>query len=329
MRLAGARGPWRRAHLAMDTDRPCGSRSGSLVSPLPPRPSAVASRVPEVFRFPSALSMRTSSPSLLFRALPFALVFRPSLLGSVHTSQHARCEMCLSPLHRRARSASTPGMAACHPFGLEGSTFEVLFRPRGFSPPRRFPPLLESRACCIPLPILGFSAFPSCSPGRRPGRSSAFPRCRIRTPRRNPLPTAAPHRCGRCPRAVLPRPPPRLGRFHRWDWLCRGGRTGSVGFEALLRRRVWCLSPAVAGVRDPLLPGLCFSSRSFATIGGPASRRRVTSALAGTRRWLRSHPTTRPKPRGERHRRRSGGGGNRARRAGSWTAWPIRGLSRR
>jgi hypothetical protein len=36
----------------------------------------------------------------------------------------------------------------------------VPFRPRGFSPPRRFPPSSRCGHCCSPLPILGFTVFP-------------------------------------------------------------------------------------------------------------------------------------------------------------------------
>jgi len=36
---------------------------------------------------------------------------------------------------------------------------EVMFRPRGFSPPRRVSPRKGSQACCILQPTLGFAAF--------------------------------------------------------------------------------------------------------------------------------------------------------------------------
>jgi hypothetical protein len=35
-------------------------------------------------------------------------------------------------------------------------------RPRGFSPPRRVPPPPQPRACCVPLPTMGFTGFPFC-----------------------------------------------------------------------------------------------------------------------------------------------------------------------
>jgi hypothetical protein len=84
------------------------------------------------------------------------------------------------PLHRhRFRSPLPRGLAAplrqrgCHPLRM--------FRPRGFSPPRRLPPPVVSRACCIPLPILGFVAFPS--PSTRITRPEGPPRLDRRLPR--------------------------------------------------------------------------------------------------------------------------------------------------
>jgi len=44
-------------------------------------------------------------------------------------------------------------------FGLEATSSEVLFRPRGFSPPRRFSPRDGSQVCCTLQPVLGFAAF--------------------------------------------------------------------------------------------------------------------------------------------------------------------------
>jgi len=151
----------------METDDPTGLRSGLLVSPLPPRPSLLPAGSPRYsasrprFGFPkepSAADLLTLAPLQSITGRPG----RKDLLSwvSVHIFRHACWKMCLSPLHRHARKASTPATTASRRFGSEGSTPEFPFRPRGFAPPRRFPPLHESRACCIPLPILGFSAFP-------------------------------------------------------------------------------------------------------------------------------------------------------------------------
>jgi hypothetical protein len=43
--------------------------------------------------------------------------------------------------------------------GLEATSLEVTFRPRGFAPPRRFSPRNGSQVCCTLQPALGFAAF--------------------------------------------------------------------------------------------------------------------------------------------------------------------------
>jgi len=188
-----------------------GARCGSLVSPTPSSTFAChqvrprGCRSPSAVRSPKGPCVRTSSPSLLSGAVPIALAngCRPSLLGSVRTSEHACSKMRLSPLHRHAREASTPATTASRRFGLEGSTPEVPFRPRGFSPPRRFPPLHELRACCIPLPILGSTAFPLWSSPPEDWDALLFSRDAGPYPSKNSSPTAGARHRARCPLAVL------------------------------------------------------------------------------------------------------------------------------
>jgi hypothetical protein len=55
------------------------------------------------------------------------------------------------PLLRHGRCASTPSDVAAA-FGPTGTTRRIAFRPRGFSPPRRFAPHPGFQACCIPVP---------------------------------------------------------------------------------------------------------------------------------------------------------------------------------
>jgi len=190
------------------------ARAGRAVGrwslPRPPRPWPVAGLALEgaaphpPVRSPKGPSVRTSSPSLLSGAVPIALanVYRPSLLGSVRTSEHACSEMRLSPLHRRACEASTPATTASRRFGLEGSTPEVPFRPRGFSPPRRLPPLHELRACCIPLPILGSTAFPLLVSRSEDRDAPQLPRSAGPYPSKESSPTAGTRHRVRCPLAV-------------------------------------------------------------------------------------------------------------------------------
>jgi hypothetical protein len=121
------------------------------------------------------------------------------------------------------------------------------FRPRGLTPPRRFPPLRESRACCIPLPILGFAAFLTTRPPTRcrsSGRSTvAFPATRP-TPRRTPLADS---------RTASPQPlPPR-----------RSARRRAVDLEAFLRHRVRSAEPPLPEIRTLSFLGFYSPSRSY------------------------------------------------------------------
>jgi len=161
--------------------------------PLPVRPSA-----PRRDRACEPPHLR-SSPEPYRSPWPIP---RPSLLGSVRTSRPRDQEMRLSPLHRPARAASTPATTASRRFGLEGATPEVPFRPRGFSPPRRLPPLHESRACCIPLPILGSTAFPLWSARPEGWVALSFPRDAGPYPSKDSSPTAGARHRARCPLAV-------------------------------------------------------------------------------------------------------------------------------
>jgi hypothetical protein len=112
-----------------------------------------------------------------------------------------------------------------------------MFRPRGFSPPRRFPPPEDAWACCIPLPILGFIGFP-----RRARRASVrrgFPA--DATPSRAfPTRTAVPA----SPRAVA------LMSFPG----CVPGATGSCATSRPCSvRAVRCDGPPLPAGQGPLL----------------------------------------------------------------------------
>lgn len=141
----------------------------------------------------------------------------------------------------------------------------VLFRPRGFAPPRRLPPHADSWACCIPLPIRVRRVSAPCPPlaaraireddlALRPV-SLGLSRCALHTPRRSPP------RCSRVA-SLRPLPPRRCA--------CARGlsednfRSPTLDLEALLRVRVRsdrCLLP---GADRPLLPWASFPSRVLA-----------------------------------------------------------------
>jgi len=184
--------------------------AGPWLSPLPPWPWVLPDPAFEVFRCrPGRPIARIGSPGLLGLPLPFkAASDHPDRLAPA-SSRGIR----LSPLHRLALARSLPAriaarlrpLAASRPIP-RGTGSGVSFRPRGFAPPRRFPPLRKVRACCIPLPTLGFVAFP----GYRDPRT-----CRSSSERALPFPAtpfipfeecpslvAAPRHRGRCPLAV-------------------------------------------------------------------------------------------------------------------------------
>jgi hypothetical protein len=198
-----------------------------------------------------------------------------SWVPSAHPS-HVSSEMRLSPLHRHARAASTPATTACRRFGPEGATPEVPFHPRGFSPPRRFPPLHESRACCIPLPILGSTAFLLVVSRSEDRDSPPLPRDAGPYPSKNSSPTAGTRHRVRCPLAVLC-PITAASRLFPLPF-------AGLPWWADRERRLRGLAPSSSLVssrrcrlvNDPLLPGLRSFSRSFVVAGDPVSCRVVS-----------------------------------------------------
>jgi hypothetical protein len=104
------------------------------------------------------------------------------------------------PLLRHSQCASTPGSKLPSAARCQARRS---FRPRGFSPPRRFAPHAGSRACCIPLPDRG-------SPRFQPTQTRAGPEGRrwttVPSPRRGSHPSKSfprrqplPHHCGPLP----------------------------------------------------------------------------------------------------------------------------------
>jgi len=183
------------------------------------------------------------------------------LSGLFHTAKHACFVMCLSPLHRRALEASTPGMAACHPFGSEGSTLRN--------------PVPSSWFCATSMvsSASGVAGLlhPAADPGvhrvsvplapmkpERPTLSrDAGPTLR-RNPRRKPLCVTA----DLALLAVLSGSPPTLDRFHCW----RSGSELVGGSGASASRPCSVVGSGVSSgllptPRDPFLPGLLSSSR--------------------------------------------------------------------
>jgi len=156
----------------------------------------------------------------------------------------------------------------------------------------------RSRACCIPLPILGFAAFPANRrlPSANPANRTCFvdaltlPRDAFHTPRRTPL---ADSRTA-SPRPLPPRRSPRSHLRTSFASVARGALRSpfdqDVDLEALLRRRVRSACTAVAGDAAPC------PSMGFVPLQGPSTRRSPRPA----REPRRCHPegrfTTGPAP---------------------------------
>jgi hypothetical protein len=162
---------------------PVGQSRSSLVlvgHPTGPEVSSIIAVFPSVLLRPTSTGPRElrSSPEFLFqcpgRWFPtLSLGIRP---GFAHHCRHC-CrsgtrEPDLSAPPSTSSPASTPAPTLLPSLRLRGTNLTILFRPHRFSRSRRlsppigpitraFAPLLtqDSRACCIPLPILGFAAF--------------------------------------------------------------------------------------------------------------------------------------------------------------------------
>jgi hypothetical protein len=131
------------------------------------------------------------------------LLEHPTETGRTRCSAAASCSAPPTDITSASpptwRCASTPG-ATNRAFGSSAATREVMFRPRGFPPHRRFAPHGVS-GVLQPVPVVRFAAF---RPFEQALRTS--PR-RGSTPRRIPLAgSTAPHHCGRCPPAVTANP---------------------------------------------------------------------------------------------------------------------------
>jgi hypothetical protein len=140
-----------------------------------------------------------------------------------HPSRPHRCGGRPSIDMLLARPLRPPTLAGPWP-RFEATSLEILFRPRGFAPPRRVPPRAELRACCIPLPILGFAAFPGRPCHCRSRDSGAdLSRSAFHTPRRR-LPGGS--------RTASPQPLPSC----RWLVVLVGARRGPVTRIVAVRR---------------------------------------------------------------------------------------------
>lgn len=169
----------------------------------------------------------------------------------------------VSPLRRTAGCASTPS----HPpddsrrlrcdLRADGATRRLLFRPRGFSPPRRLPPRSRSRACCISLPAMGFAAFSDfpCPIAPEGTRNTVAVLATLTPFEESPSPSAVPRHRGPCLLAVSARVRPASSDSSVRPDACVGAVESPLGARPLEER--WCRrDPARAGARKT---GACTS----------------------------------------------------------------------
>lgn len=231
-RPCGSRGvgSWRGAHLAMLVVRPFGRCSRSSGLPCSPLDDSVAGHprgLPLAARSLGSrrnLPMRTSHLRPTSEPSPFALADSTAFSpGFVHTARYEYRTMCLFAPPSTSDAASTPTPT-------RGSSL----RPRGFHPRSLVP---SSWFLTTSTASSAVSSAGLLHPAANPGVHRVVTRDAGPYPSKNSSPTAAPRHRGRCPLAV------------------------PTGFEALLRRRVWCRRPPLPADDDPLLPGLRSPSR--------------------------------------------------------------------
>jgi hypothetical protein len=140
-------------------------------------PSSDATRFPRVSRLSGTMpcsrvsSSRSRAPPAASRA--FRNRKRISCCSSCVATGRAPRNHLVFPfvVHTVVASSHRP-----KPASFQRRQTLNMFRPRGFSPPRRFAPPTASRACCIPLPTLRFTGLPKRG-AHACDASSLFPRC--------------------------------------------------------------------------------------------------------------------------------------------------------
>jgi hypothetical protein len=220
---------------------------------------------------------------------PLSLGIRPGCsLRRRHRCRSAGVQPDLFARPSTCSPASTPARTLLPSLRSQSATFGIPFRPHRFARSRRltppiaplawsFAPLLaqDSRACCIPLPILGFAAFlaffgwvrhpkPAIAGRLVVGHAKTASSPRISYPSKN-SPHRQPCRVAATVAPVVfcfPQSPSRPRRSR-----CRLRRTCPSFMGLHLRGVAPPMSPyrypPFPACSRPILPGLCSPSRSF------------------------------------------------------------------
>jgi len=172
---------------------------------------------------------RPSWPRAPLQSPPIAPAGEPASsrgVGGYQTVTRLTPALCPSTDTSAARPLPVTGAT----IGLEATSLEVPFRPRGFSPPRRFSPRDGSQVCCTLQPAMGFASF-------RIVKSVS--QLRGHSPQALP-PLEGHHHLKAATRSPAPVPPWRSSSISTQPHRCRWdrARTEAVTFEALIREVV-------------------------------------------------------------------------------------------
>jgi hypothetical protein len=285
--LAG-RWPLLRAPLAVAG---CPARIRGPHTPHPPRLAAKSAYLQAFALVRSAGRSPGSEPQTRKPARPFSPGIRPH--GPARAGRcaiHPSIDITVS-VHSRATCPLR--------FGRRGATLVRPVPSTWFRTTSTASSAPGSRACCIPLPILGFTAFRAPRPvvaEATPERTHA-PRNVVRYPSKD-FPRRQPHHVTV---AVAPLPLRRLGAAAPCDrpFPVRhpsASTPTALDFEALLRRRVRDPTPPLPVARGPILPGLGSPSRSLPLAGAPRSLQGSAHALPFTRKNRLVHRNSAPPP---------------------------------
>jgi len=206
---------------------------------------------------------------------------RPPLLGFT-SGRTGLLRVPLPPLHRHATERPLPHAPCGSCFGSEGTTLEIPFRPRGFAPPRRFPPLGGRGLVASRCQSWGSSRFVLSGSQSAPGRIQLPSGVPTPSPRRfshpsKDSPRRQPHHVTV---AVAPLPFPLIPLRTSNRLRCQSRPSMLHGTAAPASRPCSAIESVTSARslptgRRPLLPGLRSPSRSFLT-----TRRTLVSRAA-------------------------------------------------
>jgi len=269
----------------MNVVGPGGARSGSLVSPLPPRPWPLPAWPP-----------RSSAPCPRARSPKGPCAANLHTFAPLRSRTESPGPKTFSLGFPSARPGTSAGRCACCPSIDMLAKRQLPRRRRAVASASKVPPSKSRSALVVLHHLGGFLRSASCGLVASRCRSWGSPRFRAPRPvedrdgaalsrgagpypsKKSP-PTAVPRHRVRCPPAVPSRSPPRLAWSRCRFLVCRGGRIGSASFEALLRRSGLVSVPRRCRRGGPAPSWALFPFMALLVAGDPVSCREVSCAV--------------------------------------------------